>query len=77
MALWQKIRNAFRGDALNRELDEEFESHIAEAMAQGRDPDEARRSFDRCYGSERRVGNFAWPDGWMDCAPMWFLDGGN
>jgi predicted permease len=45
MALWQRIRNAFRSDALNRDLDEEFESHIAEAIAEGRDPEEARRSF--------------------------------
>lgn len=45
MALWQKFRNALRSDALNRELDEEFESHIAEAVADGRDPEEARRAF--------------------------------
>ncbi len=29
MALWQKFRNVFRSEALNRELDEEFEAHIA------------------------------------------------
>ena len=30
---------------LNREIDEELEAHIAEAIAQGRDPAEARRAF--------------------------------
>jgi putative ABC transport system permease protein len=45
MSLGTRISNAFRGDGLNRELDEEFESHIAEAIAEGRDPDEARRAF--------------------------------
>jgi predicted permease len=45
MALWSRIRNVFRGDHLNREIDEEFESHIQEAIEQGRDPVEARRAF--------------------------------
>src|SRR6476660_4367838 len=33
------------GERLNREIDEELESHIEEAIAQGRDPIEARRAF--------------------------------
>jgi putative ABC transport system permease protein len=45
MSLWTRIANAFRADRLNRELDEEFESHIAEAIEAGRDPEEARRAF--------------------------------
>ena len=45
MSLWTRIANAVRPDRLNRELDEEFESHIAEAIDQGRDPAEARRAF--------------------------------
>jgi putative ABC transport system permease protein len=45
MSLWQRIANVFRGDAPSREIDEEFESHIAEAIEQGRDPEEARRAF--------------------------------
>ncbi|PYU03511.1 MAG: multidrug ABC transporter substrate-binding protein [Acidobacteria bacterium] len=45
MALWSRIRNVFRGDHLNREIDEELESHIQEAIEQGRDPLEARRAF--------------------------------
>jgi putative ABC transport system permease protein len=66
MAVWQKIRNVFRSNALNRELDEEFESHIAEAVAQGRDPHEARRSFGpllRQREASREFRVLGWLDG--------------
>jgi predicted permease len=45
MSLWSRITNAFRGDRLSRDIDEEMQSHIAEAIRQGRDPAEARRAF--------------------------------
>ena len=45
MSLWSRISNALRGGRLNREIDEEFEAHIEEAIASGRDPGEARRTF--------------------------------
>lgn len=45
MSLWSRIINVVRGDRLNREVDEELESHIEEAMEQGRDPGEVRRAF--------------------------------
>ena len=45
MSLWTRITNVLRGDRLSREIDEELESHIAEAIEQGRDPVEARRAF--------------------------------
>ena len=45
MSLWSRIANAFRGDSLNREIQEELESHIEEAIDEGRDPVEARRAF--------------------------------
>ncbi len=45
MSLWSRVRNVFRGEQLNREIDEELEAHIAEAIAQGRDAGEARRAF--------------------------------
>jgi hypothetical protein len=35
----------FRSDRLSREIDEELQSHIEEAIAQGRDPAEARRAL--------------------------------
>jgi len=45
MSLWSRISNAVRGERLNREIEEELQSHIEEAIASGRDPREARRAF--------------------------------
>lgn len=45
MSLWSRVVNAVRGERLNREIDEEFGAHIEEAIAAGRDPEEARRAF--------------------------------
>ena len=45
MSVWSRLVNLVRGDRLLREIDEELESHIAEAVEQGRDPEEARRAF--------------------------------
>ena len=45
MSMWSRIVNVVRGERLHREIDEEFESHIAEAIEGGRDPAEARAAF--------------------------------
>ena len=45
MSLWSRISNAVRGERLNREIEEELQAHIEEAVASGRDPREARRAF--------------------------------
>src|SRR6201995_2763689 len=45
MSVWSRISNALRGERLNREIEEELQSHIEEAIASGRDPGEARRTF--------------------------------
>jgi predicted permease len=45
MSLWSRISNAVRGERLNREIEEELQSHIEEAIASGRDPKEAHRAF--------------------------------
>lgn len=45
MSLWSRFANILRGEQLNREIDAELESHLEEAIAQGRDPAEARRAF--------------------------------
>ena len=45
MSLWSRVENVFRGDRLNREIDEELASHIEEAIEQGRDPAETRKAF--------------------------------
>ena len=44
MSLWSRVWNAARAERLNREIEEELQSHIAEAIASGRDPGEARRA---------------------------------
>ena len=45
MSLWSRISNAVHGERLNREIEEELQSHIDEAIASGRDPKEALRAF--------------------------------
>src|SRR5260370_4443507 len=45
MSLWSRIVNVVRGDRLSREIDEELQSHIEEAIEQGREAGEARRAF--------------------------------
>jgi predicted permease len=65
MSLWSRMANVFRGRGLSREIDEELESHIAEAIEQGRDPAEARRAFGstlRLREESRDVRLIAWLD---------------
>ena len=45
MSIWSRISNAVRRDRLNREIDEELQSHIDEAIDSGRDPEEVHRAF--------------------------------
>src|SRR5580692_4990459 len=45
MSLWSRLANVVRGDRLNRDIDEELQSHLEEAIEHGRDPAEARRAF--------------------------------
>lgn len=45
MSLRSRIANVFRGECLDREIDEELQSHLEEAIEQGRDPNQARRAF--------------------------------
>lgn len=45
MSLWSRISNALDGERLNREIDEELQAHVDEAIASGRDPGEAQRAF--------------------------------
>jgi putative ABC transport system permease protein len=65
MSLWSRIANVFRADRLNREIDEELQSHIEEAIEQGRDPEEARKAFGsalRQREASRDVRLVAWLD---------------
>jgi putative ABC transport system permease protein len=45
MSLWSRLANVVRGDRLSRDIDEELQSHLEEAIENGRDPDETRRAF--------------------------------
>ena len=45
MSLFSRIANAFRRDRLSRDIEEELRSHVAEAIAEGREPVEARRAL--------------------------------
>ena len=45
MSLLSRIANAFRPDRVHRDLDDELQSHLDEAVEHGRDPAEARRAF--------------------------------
>src|SRR5271163_865280 len=63
MSVWSRIVNVFRVERLNREIDEEMQSHVEEAIAEGRDPVEARRAFGsamRHRENSRDVRLFAW-----------------
>lgn len=65
MSLRTRIANAFRPDRMNRELDEEFEAHIADAIEEGRDPAEARRAFGSPLRQREAIRQFR-VTGWLD-----------
>jgi hypothetical protein len=68
MSFWSRLGNVVRGDRLIRDIDEELESHIAEAIAEGRDPAEARRAFWpplRQREASRDIRRIAWLADWM------------
>ncbi len=78
MGLLSRLGNVFRGEKLNSEIQEEMDAHLAEAVAQGRDPVEARRAFGSVRKrSARRVIRCGWWVGWIRCGRMWCLDGGS
>ena len=56
MSWWSRIANVVRGDRLSREIDEEVQSHLEEAVENGREPGEAQRAFGSPlrYGEESR-----------------------
>jgi predicted permease len=65
MSLWSRIANVFRNDRLNRDIDEELQSHLDEAIEHGRDLREARRAFGsplRSREASRDLKLVAWLD---------------
>ncbi len=65
MSLWSRISNAFRGDRLNREIEEELQAHMEEAVAAGRDPREAKRAFGSVLHA-REAGHSLRVAGWLE-----------
>src|SRR5215475_10556085 len=65
MSLWSRIWNAVHGERLNREIDEELQLHIEEAIASGRDPREARRAFG-CTLRAREASHSIRVVGWLE-----------
>jgi putative ABC transport system permease protein len=66
MSLWSRIANVFQVNRLNQDLEEEFQSHIEEAIAAGRDTEEVRRAWGptlRQRQASRNVRVVAWLDG--------------
>ncbi|GGH08547.1 ADOP family duplicated permease [Silvibacterium dinghuense] len=49
MSFLSRLVNVFRGERLNREIAEELESHLHEAVEAGRDPQEARRALGNAF----------------------------
>lgn len=45
MSWWSRLANLARADRLIRDIDEELQSHLDEAIANGRDPSDARRAL--------------------------------
>lgn len=65
MSLWSRLSNAVFAERLNREIDEELQSHIEEAIASGRDPQEARRAFG-CALHTREASHSIRVVGWLE-----------
>ncbi|GGG66874.1 ADOP family duplicated permease [Edaphobacter dinghuensis] len=65
MSLWSRISNALHGERLNREIDEELQSHIEEAVASGRDRNEARHALGSTLRS-REVSHSIRVVGWLE-----------
>jgi len=65
MSVWSRISNALHGGRLNREIDEELQSHIEEAIAAGRDPKEARRALG-CALRAREASHYIRVVGWLE-----------
>lgn len=65
MSLWSRLSNALHRERLNREIEEELQSHLAEAVAAGRDPDEAQRAFGSALRA-RELSHSIRAAGWLE-----------
>lgn len=58
MPIWSRIANTLRGDRLNSEIDQELQSHLDEAIENGRDPADARRALGSALGLREQSRDF-------------------
>jgi predicted permease len=65
MSILTRLRNVFRGDRLRSEIEEELESHVAEAMERGRSEEEARRALGNAL-QQREASYGVRVAGWLD-----------
>jgi len=63
--MWSRISNALHGERLNREIDEELQSHMEESIASGRDPGEAHRAFGSALHA-REASHSILAAGWLE-----------
>ncbi len=70
MSWWSRIENVWRGERVSREIEEEYASHLEEALESGRTAEEARRAFGPVLQrreESRDVKLFGWLDSlWAD-----------
>ena len=72
MSLQPRIINLFRGDELNGDLSEEYETHIAEEVHERRDPLEARSALGSVTQQSQRNHDLR-VVGWLDCLRLDFV----
>jgi predicted permease len=69
MSIWSRIANTLHGDRVNREIDEELQSHLQEAIESGRDPAEARRAIGNALSLREQAREFRILP-WLDSVKM-------
>jgi hypothetical protein len=77
MSMWRRILNVFRGDRLNREIDEEFDSHIKRRSSKVVIPVRLAEHLDPYCDGARRPGVFGSLRGWIHFAPTPSSAGGD
>lgn len=74
MSTWSRIVNTLRGGRLNSEIEEELQSHLDDAIENGRDPAEARRALGMVLGLREQSRDFRILP-WLDALKMDFIFG--
>ena len=74
MSLWSRIAHTLRGERLNSEIDEELQSHLQEAVENGRDPAAARRALGPALALREQSRDFRLLP-WLDALKMDVLFG--